>query len=72
MNLESKGIKKAHFHTKKDTLQRLEADLHVIQAIQKYNKILSNQPFAIFLQFYIQSIALFSFRNSSNHATINQ
>jgi len=28
------GIKKAHFHTKKDTLQRLGADLHVIQAQQ--------------------------------------
>jgi hypothetical protein len=32
--LKGRGIKKAHFHTKKDTLQRLEADLHVTQALQ--------------------------------------
>jgi hypothetical protein len=50
VNLGSRGIKKAHFHTKKDTLQRLEADLHVIQAIQMYNKFLSDQRFAIFLK----------------------
>lgn len=30
-----KGIKKAHNHTKKDTLQRLGADLYVKQALQK-------------------------------------
>ena len=44
--MEIRGIKKAHFHTKKDTLQRLGADLHVIQALQTYNKYLSNKPFA--------------------------
>lgn len=33
MRLEKvKGIKKARGHTKKDTLQRLGADLYVIQA----------------------------------------
>lgn len=30
----SRGIKKAHHHTKKDTLQRHGADLHVKQAKQ--------------------------------------
>jgi len=30
--------KKAHFHTKKDTLLRHGADLHVIQALQIYQK----------------------------------
>jgi hypothetical protein len=32
---------KAHKHTKKDTLQRLKADLHVKQAIQMYIKSLT-------------------------------
>lgn len=36
--LKGRGIKKAHFHTKKDTLQRLEADLHVTQAKRMYDK----------------------------------
>lgn len=27
--IKNKGIKKAHLHTKKDTLQRLGADLYV-------------------------------------------
>ena len=38
--LKGRSIKKAHFHTKKDTLQRLEADLHVTQAIQNYDKFI--------------------------------
>ena len=40
--LKGRGIKKAHFHTKKDTLQRLEADLHVTQAIQNYDKFIKD------------------------------
>ena len=39
---KGRGIKKAHLHTKKDTLQRLEADLHVTQAFQKYDKFIKN------------------------------
>ena len=40
VKLKGRGIKKAHFHTKKDTLQRLEADLHVTQAIRMYDKFI--------------------------------
>lgn len=37
----SYNIKNARFCTKKDTLQRLEADLHATQAY-KYTKIMQN------------------------------
>jgi hypothetical protein len=36
--IKIRGIKKAHFHTKKDTLQRHGADLHVTQAKQIYGE----------------------------------
>jgi hypothetical protein len=39
---EVEGIKKAHHHTKKDTLQRLGADLYVKQALRMYGRKLQN------------------------------
>lgn len=39
MKIKNNGIKKAHHHTKKDTLQRHGADLYVKQAQQIYKHI---------------------------------
>ena len=43
--------KKAHNHTKKDTLQRLEADLHVKQALQMQYFKLKKAYKAVLLRF---------------------